>query len=146
MSRVIEFRGRDIDNGEWRYGHYMIVASPPQCVGKLPDKHMIVFTQFCDWGFNPNVQSEIDPKTRGQFTGLQDKNGKDIYEGDITSMVYSDDSGTRKPQIRAVEWSEHIDGDRYYSAGYNLADAFGPEDIEVIGNIHETPELLEATT
>ena len=95
-----------------------------------------------------------------QFTGLQDKNGKDIYEGDIIQWKKSE-QGKQKSfylQIKRVvfhngsfgfqEWHTDEDGKlkeklSYHSAHYTTPDIYEIEfDLEVIGNIHENPELL----
>jgi uncharacterized phage protein (TIGR01671 family) len=87
-----------------------------------------------------------------QYTGLRDKNGKEIYEGDIvkwTRLTFADCSRT------VIEKSEDIVGEVYWAEtmwaigdrnrGYLLLPHFKHDVFEVIGNIYENPELLEGT-
>ena len=73
-----------------------------------------------------------------QFTGLHDKNGKDIYEGDVL------DDGQDKPVV--VDWNVKFASFCLLKKGWLFPHWFGescnPEDCEVIGNIHENPELI----
>ena len=72
--REIKFRGKRLDNGEWIYGSLLVSHF------KDDKKERYFITQFSG---NYTFEHEVDPNTVGQFTGLRDKNGRDIWEGDI---------------------------------------------------------------
>lgn len=80
-----------------------------------------------------------------QFTGLKDKNGKEIYEGDIIQMWV----GTKPVTVGNITWGgwqyvvrmEVVGKDKTNYFGYNSED-IDPEKIEIIGNIYENPELI----
>ena len=118
--REIKFRGKSKTDGEWFYGN-------------LYDKDTSGRTHICT---TKKGCLDIDPDTVGQFTGMKDKNGKEIYEGDI----YISDKGG----INEVSW---VIGDGCNFSGFDFAPFHHIEgvisDIEVIGNIHDNPELLK---
>lgn len=123
--REIKFRGKTLDNGEWVYGDYHHRAGGVHCIIDMqPDFQ----------GKVEYVIIQVDAETVGQFAGLHDKNGKEIYEGDIVRY----DMGGE------CEVSYCIGGG---FAGFDLSPAFHNEhqlkDVEVIGNIHDNPELLK---
>jgi hypothetical protein len=129
--REIKFRGKRIDNGEWVYGlllrnklgvYIITEGNPHEC------------TQY---GYiEISEYARVNPETVGQLTGLEDRNGKEIYEGDIVIG----DAGIEC----AVDWDKenarfHANGIRVKQVGIP-AEAFVRR--EVIGNIYSNPELL----
>jgi len=123
-----------------------------RALAAVNDKHSgikkcdMVYGQFIQSGvdvpciiFGDGEQIEIDRKTLGQLTGLEDKNGKDIYEGDLITngsgrigrVLWHDISGSWDSEAQSPDGT-HV--------GFNT---FHWKDmIEVIGNIHQHPELI----
>lgn len=73
-----------------------------------------------------------------QFTGLHDKNGKEIYEGDVRRNEYTA-YGEPSVHIAVMEWDDHFSGFMWATVRGSYYDWMG---TEVVGNIHENPELL----
>lgn len=88
----------------------------------------------------------LDPKTVGQYTGLTDKNGKKIFEGDIVKRKYTlwhgETKKTRETQIGVVSYSNKDCG-FCLDKVCNLRKPWDGDTLEIIGNIHDNPELLE---
>ena len=131
--RKILFRGKRTDNGEWVEGAFSPKNSD-SLFGPTIDKPSIIKFGAPLNGF----WFDVDPETVGQYTGLTDKNGKKIFEGDIMQftaygILYT---GT-------VEFTEGCFYVNCKNAGPFLDSAVRTHDALKIGNIHDDPELLE---
>lgn len=135
--REILFRGKCIgDNGEWLYGSY------------LP-KSKTICTETIITGTTQYADVFVDPETVGQYTGLTDRNGKKIFEGDIVNMHGGcEEMGAREYDIRC----KVVYGRKGYGAEIGFTGAYNSGmqtplmcegALTVIGNIHDNPELLE---
>ena len=148
--REILFRGKDPETGKWYEGFYMALSDTTYCFEEdyaaHPEntKHYIVFDEMTDWCLpNRHLRAEVDPSTIGQYTGLNDKNGKRIFEGDVLRSRY-DDLYPDDESIEVVKWFRsgwHIQQGEYSPDAMD-GDGVMPYS-EVIGNIHDNPELLE---
>ena len=136
--REILFRGKRIDNGEWVEGAFCLKDCDAP-FGDMVDRPSIIkYDPPCD-GF----WFRIDPETVGQFTGLTDKNGKKIFEGDVLQFNYTGKNHGVEGKATVifehgkfgVLWGWHKE--------FVCLDGFANTTIEVIGNIHDNPELLE---
>ena len=138
--REILFRGKRIDNGNWVEGFYV---EDPFC-----DRY-----EICDVNSVTYHREDVYPSTVGQYTGLQDKNGKRIFEGDIVRYRYETGKGHwNSDQLSVIEWENTgcfmrgIMGTNKYACatGWLVSIPHGNgKFFEVIGNIHDNPELLE---
>lgn len=125
--REILFRGKRKDNGEWVEGYYA-------CIGETP----VIFTgelDFSKWNIRAKTYVII-PETVGQYTGLTDKNGRKIFEGDIVK-VDGDDEAYKIIYVYGV----YRICDRHNQYSHTVHNIHNY--LTVIGNIYDTPELLD---
>ena len=136
--REILFRGKRADNEEWVEGAFS--SHSWNYFGEREEKtQIIVFSEIEDFD---GLWCEVLPKTVGQYTGLTDKNGKKIFEGDILSAHLDEDNPDYETVVQVI-WEEY--GWRTMEEN-GLSDPLDDEDAEIfaiIGNIHDNPELLE---
>ena len=130
--REIKFRGKRVDNGEWVYGDLIHNAFDGYRIFPVGIKT------------DGNYPVEVVPETVGQFTGLHDKNGKEIYEGDKCKIKF-DISKVEDYIYNSLTEKEIKSGEREFiveSPLFNNQPELNCDDIEVIGNIHENPEII----
>jgi uncharacterized phage protein (TIGR01671 family) len=137
--REIKFRGLEIMTGDWVYGSHVRTGVGRNYI--LPQNLIAIDIP----------QYHVDGDTVGQYTGLSDKNDKEIYEGDIIQTSLS------KQEKFAYECYYHEEEGSFFFAPFMIGDKTAPligieefsqrweevADCENIGNIHDNPELLE---
>lgn len=140
--REILFRGKRIDNGEWVIGFLSKTRGL--------DNKLHICIDYEEKGVM--CSSIVIPETLGQYTGLTDKNGNKIFEGDI--LKYYDD------EIQIVEWNKAFSNLMLHtyckykmkkgrkvvtekSDGWNWLNDYPLNEMSIIGNIHDNPELLK---
>ena len=122
--RIIKFRGKRVDNGEWVYGGIAHLRDVPA-----------IITNYRENDIGADIdKSYIIPETIGQYTGLCDVNGKEIYEGDIVKDVF----GCLGEIIYKDKYTAFIV--KGWEDGYKW---WYDNKIEVIGNIYDNTKLLE---
>lgn len=138
MNREIKFRGKMLDIDDFIYGYYIHSELPNEIF-----EHKI----YCA---DVNRLTDVKEETVGQFTGLHDKNGKEIYEGDIVlyedwEMAYEgggNDSFINKGIIEYVECNCCFNVTERQTVELQDVLYKDNESLEVIGNIYDNPELL----
>ena len=124
--REILFRGKRIDNGEWVQGYpcrYGWIGKEKDYI--IPDYASALYT------------AEIDPETIGQYTGIVDKYGMKIFEGDIVWSDYNNGKGK-------VEWDNDMAKFIITFSTFTIDfDNIYGDELDVIGNVYDNPELLK---
>ena len=128
--REILFRGKRLDNGAWETGSLVIVRMD------CHDAQYYIADKMTGY------HTPVDPSTVGQYTGLKDKNGKRIFEGDVAKVLQGKDKdiayvGFENGAFMLYPKTGNIYERTLWEYWYN------DWDVEVIGNITDNPELLE---
>lgn len=126
MDREILFRGKRTDSGEWVEGYY---TKQCDCCGAV-----YIILHCAQDPDDDNRAYYINPKTVGQYTGLTDKNGKKIFEGDIIKIR----NKTRYVFFGVCRYRHTNYGE--YAVDLSVKDG---SNCEVIGNIHDNPDLIK---
>lgn len=127
------YRGKRINNSEWVEGYY----EPP--IEFDGHKFGMTISYIGNRGWLEDA--EIDPETVGECSGIPDKNGKLIFEGDVLKVIYL----CQKPVIARVTFRDGKYGIRYTRHGNTCIDTMSGSMsnlYEIIGNIYDNPELL----
>lgn len=132
MNREIKFRGKRINNGEWVQGS-LHVGDRCWIAVKSKDENL---------DLQPFRPYEVITETVGQYTGLKDKNGIEICDGDI--VAWDDDlfNLTRKELVTWSKYGAFIIGSQCNNLLHHIVS--NKPNVKVIGNIHDDPELLKS--
>ena len=144
MTKEILFIGKRVDNGEWVVG---------DLIHRQIWKRSLTIIRVSDDGFDHYEEYEVIPETVGQFTGLTDKNGNKIFEGDIISATALDTEGEQRAVVCFGNFIDENNDDEYigffieFDSIKTTVTQLSMEEcknrIEVIGNIYDNKELLE---
>lgn len=145
MDRYL-FRGKLLDNGEWVTGFYHVVTKGAH-LSPIENSHCVTTYKVLKNGeIILTGCHDVEPATVGQCTGLHDKNGKLIYEGDIVKLHYGTGLENKISRVtyQDLRWVlADIKNDDYYATyDFELLGSYKGTGMEIIGNIHDNPELV----
>lgn len=142
--REILFRGKSTKTNQWIYGGFHIWEKRQVCVlgnDRLKDDEIscvITVNSFADWNMPRTMQAvEVIADTVGQYTGLTDRNGNKIFEGDIVNIL------TENEEIGIIVYEDGgfiVRADKF---SIDFINNINGTDVEVIGNKYDNPKLME---
>ena len=142
--REILFRGKSIKTNQWIYGGFHIWEKRQVCAlsnDSLKDdeiSYVITVNSFADWNMPRTMQAvEVIADTVGQYTGLTDRNGNKIFEGDIVNIL------TENEEIGVIVYEDGgfiVHADKF---SIDIIYKINGTDVEVIGNKYDNPKLME---
>lgn len=146
--RQIKFRAKGLIDDNWHYGSYVYTddnKNNPFASGSFKENHHIIQYHPGDWNLGGWEPIDINPNTLGQFTSLKDKNGKEIYEGDVIAFNWRSSDGVDITDLLEVRFVRGVfaflwDGDIDHEA--NIVSPTH-EWATVVGNIHDNPDLIK---
>ena len=129
--RAIKFRGKRLDDKSWVYGYLVPVVN-------REEKQMHIVTEIR----GGSIQGfAVDPETVGQYTGMHDKNGNEVYEDDIVRYRTTDERYTRNPCFSTLI-IHYEESSARFQAGGIYWDTLRSEKVEVIGNTYDNPNAI----
>ena len=142
MEREIKFRAKGYE-GDWHYGFVAIGKEEAVIIPKTPDGTLFA-----------SINIYVLPETIGQYTGLHDLNGKEIYEGDIVNMKRTPDGRRISVMSRHLVKCDNVADWCFSSLAFEVCASYSMcgfdekysifnHRVEVIGNIHDNPELAQ---
>lgn len=142
--REILFRGKSTKTNQWIYGGFHIWEKRQVCVfgnDRLKDNEIscvITVNSFADWNMPRTMHAvEVIADTVGQYTGLTDRNGNKIFEGDIVNIL------TENEEIGIIVYEDGgfiVRADKF---SIDFINNINGTDVEVIGNKYDNPKLME---
>lgn len=142
--REILFRGKSTETNQWIYGGFHIWEKRQVCAlgnDRLKDDEIscvITVNSFADWNMPRTMQAvEVIADTVGQYTGLTDRNGNKIFEGDIVNIL------TENEEIGVIVYEDSgfiVHADKF---SIDIIYKINRTDVEVIGNKYDNPKLME---
>ncbi len=160
MNRIIKFRGKRLQNGEptdeWVYGSLRMDyggIDSNSLFKRDPDPDLYTVGLRACQIYDPKTYSTyaVNSDTVGQYIGLKDRRGQEVYEGDVVFWIAKDMRGRGRGEQGAIIWDEHtlswaIQRDKPCLDGRPciIPRPFDKKHLEVVGNVYDNPELMKS--